>query len=140
MNADPKLPRGIRNNNPFNIRKSPTEWKGEVIGLDDTFETYDTPIDGIRAGCKILRSYKHKYGIDTVRKCIERFAPPNENDTSAYMIQVAHELNVGLDDIINLDDEGTLFLMARAIIRHENGQQPYGYEELTGGVKAALEA
>ncbi|MFQ8805872.1 MAG: hypothetical protein ACLR8Y_13240 [Alistipes indistinctus] len=34
--------RGIRNNNPGNIRKDKSSWRGEVAGPDKSFKTFGT--------------------------------------------------------------------------------------------------
>ena len=57
-----KLPRGIRNNNPLNIRKG-NNWKGEVSSsTDGEFEQFVSMQMGIRAGFKILKNYMTGYG------------------------------------------------------------------------------
>lgn len=133
-----KTPRGIRNNNPGNIRLSPTRWQGEVEGADDAFETFATPQDGVRAMCRILLTYYRKHGRRTTRAIIDRWAPPIENDTDAYVEAVAMKLGVRPDDEIAVDDPATLETLATAIIRHENGQQPYPRSVIWAGVQAAL--
>jgi hypothetical protein len=132
------IPRGIRNNNPGNIRKG-NDWRGEISNQTDAaFEQYKTPEYGIRALGKILLSYQRKYGLDTVRKLITRWAPPNENNTNAYVNGVARSLGVGSDESIRVEDH--LPALVTAIIQHENGQQPYSEEVIAAGVGMALEA
>lgn len=133
-----KLPRGIRNNNPGNIRCSPTKWAGET-GDDGVFEIYDTPEHGIRALAKILLAYYRRYGLRTVEALIHRWAPPMENDTDAYVEAVAHELGVEPTQPIDVASPGALDLLARAIIRHENGMQPYPQAVIAAGVAMALD-
>src|SRR3569832_207317 len=81
--------RGLRNNNPGNIRKTATDWRGEVVGSDSAFETFATPEAGIRALAVLLRNYQRKYGLRTVRAIITRYAPPSENNTESYVSAVA---------------------------------------------------
>lgn len=77
--------RGIRNKNPFNIKKSSNNWLGKVISdKDPTFEVFDTLEHGLRAGIKLLVNYI-KHGYDTPSKIISRFAPPCENVTTSYI-------------------------------------------------------
>lgn len=80
-----KITRGMRNNNPFNIRKSSNNWYGKIPGKDKEFEVFDTAVHGYRAGLVLLRTYYIKYRCDTIRKVIERFAPSSENNTVAYI-------------------------------------------------------
>jgi len=134
----PRVPRGIRNNNPGNIRLSPTRWRGEVDGTDSAFETFDTPENGIRAMARLLLTYQRRHGLDTVEDIIGRWAPPIENDTDSYAQAVARALDVGVRDRVNLADETTLTRIVVAIIRHENGQQPYRPAQIADGVRRAM--
>lgn len=76
--------RGIRNNNPFNIKKSSHNWIGKIKGDDKVFETFDCMYHGIRAGMKLLINYVER-GFDTPQKIIARFAPATENCVSRYV-------------------------------------------------------
>lgn len=122
--------RGIRNNNPGNIRWG-DEWKGllpEVQRTDKSFCQFRTPEFGIRAMIIILRNYQSKYGLKTVTGIIKRWAPPNENDTQAYIRSVAMATRTDADKPIDLKDSRKLFPLLQAIIKHENGTQPYEYD------------
>lgn len=80
------MTRGLRNNNPGNIRKDGTHWKGEVEpSRDAAFKQFESMAWGYRAMFKCLNTYSRKYGLDTIRKMISRWAPPSENDTDAYI-------------------------------------------------------
>ena len=134
----PEWPRGLRNNNPGNIEKSSTPWKGKVTGYDVRFETFDTPHNGIRALAKVLLSYQDRYGIRTVRGAIYRWAPPSENDSLAYAQHVAAALGVDMDDQIDFHREAILLPVVMAIIKHENGEQPYDAATLKDAIADAL--
>lgn len=109
--------------NPMSIRKSKTPWIGEVTpGEDEEFCQFESFIYGIRAGCLILLSYYNRHGLFTIRKIINRWAPPSENDTSSYQACVADDIGIGLDDSINLSDINSLISLAKAIVRHEQGR------------------
>jgi hypothetical protein len=125
-------PRGIRNNNPGNIRDDGTQWRG-VKGNDGAFCVFDTPENGIRAIAKILKSYQSK-GIDTIHEIINRWAPPSENNTTAYVCAVAEECGINADKLITSADWPEVIA---AIIRHENGQQPYTKDQILTGIGAA---
>ena len=80
-----KAPRGIRNNNPLNIRIGNC-WKGEVtIPTDKQFEQFTHMKWGVRAGFIILRNYIVRYKLKTIPEIISRWAPNNENDTAKYI-------------------------------------------------------
>ena len=118
--------RGVRNNNPGNIRQEPSdsyEWQGE-IGIDaDGFVVYDTAENGIRALRKNLDSYHDKHGLTTVRGIIDRWAPPVENDTESYVAAVSESMGVDPDEELMWDAHKSG--LVRAIIEHENGGYPY---------------
>lgn len=126
-------PRGIRNNNPGNIRHG-DNWQGMAdIQRDKSFVTFIQPEYGIRAMTKILHSYKRR-GVDTVAEIITTWAPPVENDTISYINHVAHKLGVNPDKPIEQSDYPELIA---AIIHHENGVQPYSHSVISAGVAMA---
>lgn len=130
-------PRGIRNNNPGNIQKG-AGFDGEVEGNDPRFATFATPEDGIRAIGMNLLTYQRQHGLDTVLGILNRWAPPSENDTGAYVGQVARALGVEPNQQLDLSDPATLTGLTAAIIRHENAMQPYNAAQLEAAVGAAL--
>ena len=125
------IPRGLRNQNPGNIRHSRTLWQGEAaVQPDPDFVTFSAPEWGLRAVAKILLTYQRN-GLDTVRKMIGRWAPPTENDTAAYVVSVAQSLGVSPDAPLDLTQPALRGGMVKAIVRHENGQQPYSDAQVT---------
>lgn len=130
-------PRGLRNNNPGNIRETTGSlWNGQT-GTDGQFAIFGAPEYGIRAMSKLLMNYQALYGIDTVRGLINRWAPPNENDTGAYVGHVAESLGVHPDQTIEVAEH--LPGLVAVITRHENGVQPYSDELINTGVAMATE-
>lgn len=79
-------PRGIRNNNPLNIRKG-NNWQGERQPQTDAqFEEFVSMLMGLRAGFIIIRNYmRRRPPLDTVAKIISAWAPSTENDTKRYI-------------------------------------------------------
>lgn len=133
-------PRGIRNNNPGNIRKSPEKWQGlSENQTDPSFFVFKEAKWGIRAIVKIIRNYQKNYGLSTVKAIISRWAPPNENDTTAYIDSVCNVVGVAPEEHINVFNRDIMIPLLRAIIRHENGEMPYTLEELQEGVLLANE-
>lgn len=125
-----KLPRGIANQNPGNLRITPTKWKGKIVpSRDPEFETFASPEMGIRAMARdLLTGYRR--GEDTVEKIIKAWAPPSENDTKAYVRMVAKAMGIRASEKIDVDDYATMSKLVRAIIRHENGDpRKYGRSE-----------
>lgn len=128
--------RGIRNNNPGNVRIG-QKWAGlSDEQLDKDFCTFKSPEYGIRAICRILLSYQDR-GINTVRKIITTWAPAVENDTGAYVADVAARCSVGPDDVVDVDQADVMRELIEAIIVHENGTQPYPKSVIDGGMRLA---
>ena len=123
------LPRGIRNNNPLNIRLDrDNRWQGKVPpkhNSDGAFEQFQDPIMGLRAAAVLLIAHYDRRHLDTIRKLVGVWAPPNENDTEAYARCVAEESGFGIDDPLDLHDHACLRPILTAMIRVENGRQPY---------------
>jgi hypothetical protein len=134
---DKSLPRGIRNNNPGNIRKSGDAWQGLAdIQPDTEFFSFADPVYGIRALAKILRNYRDRYGLNTVQGIINRWAPPVENNTGAYVRMVASKVGVAPTEPLTWD-AGQMRRLVSAIIQHENGQNPYSMATITDGISRA---
>lgn len=129
--------RGVRNNNPGNIEANATQWQGQT-GSDGRFATFDTPELGIRALGRNLLAYQERHGLNTVEGIVNRWAPPGENNTGAYVRAVATAVGVGPADRLNLRDPQTLQKLTAAIIRHENGAQPYPDAVVRAGIDLAI--
>jgi hypothetical protein len=118
-----RMTRGIRNNNPGNIKYDPKNaWQGQ-IGDDGIFSIFDTMTNGIRALVITLRTYFNAYGYNTIRKIINYYAPGSENDTEAYIDSVSQTMGVSPDAILVFPDD--LPKLVRAIIKQENGVTNY---------------
>ncbi|AOM39557.1 structural protein [Xenorhabdus hominickii] len=121
------MTRGIRNNNPGNIdHNSANQWQGQLKhdpNIEKPFCRFESPEYGIRALMKLLCNY-HKGGHNSVSKIINRWAPSIENNTTAYINGVAKALSVDPHQVLDMN-KPTLIALAKSIIRHENGQQPY---------------
>ena len=131
-------PRGIRTNNPGNIRHG-ANWHGlnpDGGKIDPAFCVFTDSIYGIRALAKVLVNYKKIHGLNTVRQIISRYAPPNENQTTAYIQSVAKQLGVYPDTIIDIEERGVLTVFIKAVIRMENGIQPYSDETIQQGINS----
>lgn len=84
-----RIPRGIRNNNPLNLRKTTNPWLGKIVpGSDPAFEQFTSPVFGIRAAMVNARTLIKRNKKLTIEQLIRIWAPPSENDTSAYISKV----------------------------------------------------
>ena len=122
-----KLPRGIRNNNPLNIRKG-NNWKGEVAkSSDGEFEQFVSMQWGIRAGFKILKNYMSGYGgrvkaLTNVHDIIHRWAPPSENNCRAYIDSVCRFSGLHEFERLQFSDRNKMLALVDGMIRVECGQ------------------
>lgn len=141
--------RGERNNNPGNLDfEEAVPWLGQ-LGLElvpegesylPRFARFDTAINGIRALARELLTYSRVHHCGTCRAIVDRWAPPAENDTGAYVADVAARLGVDPGATLDLGDPALLASLAAAIIVHENGRCLYDAATLAAAVKAALAA
>ena len=124
---DKKLPRGIRNNNPLNIRKG-NNWQGEVSSsTDGEFEQFVSMQWGIRAGFKILKNYMTGYGgrvkaLTNVHDIIHRWAPPSENNCRAYIDSVCRFSGLHEYERLQFSDRNKMLALVDGMIRVECGQ------------------
>jgi hypothetical protein len=146
------LPRGIRSNNPGNIRVGdpwqglmPRDQMNDAQKREKEFCVFSEPKWGIRALCRLLIAYKDKHKLDTVRGIITRWAPPKgkvgsktyTQNTEAYIAQVSAAL--GVSDLTKIDvyQYDIAKPLVKAIIKHENGVQPYDDDTINEGIRLA---
>jgi len=132
--------RGLRNHNPLNIKwDGVTQWNGQT-GTDGTFVVFKSPEWGIRAGGKILNSYARR-GVTDIEQIISTWAPPSENDTESYINSVVQQMgrtlpNISRYSVPDLITGGRLELV-KAMIKHENGEQPFSDTLIQKGLDLA---
>ena len=115
-------PRGIRNNNPGNIRKTKDDWKGlRPEQTDKDFFQFVSMPYGYRSLIKTLQNYRKLHDCWTIGDFIRRYAPPTENHTTAYIRTVCDKMGVPPAYIPNTDDKLTMCMLAAAISYVENG-------------------
>ena len=121
-----KEPRGIRNNNPLNIRKG-NNWKGERYPQNDpSFEQFISMEMGLRAGFILLRNYQKKTlpanrRANSIRKIIARWAPTCENNTVAYINTVSKRTGILPDELIEFSDRRKMVALVEAMCFVECG-------------------
>ena len=127
-----ELPRGLRNNNPGNIRRNSDVFQGEVNpSRDKDFKQFKSMAYGYRAVFKILSNYHRVYKLTTIRKMISRWAPENENNTAAYVSLVSSYSGIGPDDLLNFDREQMIRIVA-GMSKVENGREANMYDVIAG--------
>lgn len=141
--------RGIKNNNPGNIRKIGNwrAWQGiapDEQQMDADFIVFKAPVWGIRAIAGTLITYYDKRlaadgsKIDTIGEIIDRWAPAaDKNNTSAYASDVENRTGHAALDSLNLHDYTDMRPLVEAIVWHENGQQPYSSSQIDQALQLA---
>ena len=115
-------PRGIRNNNPGNIRITKDRWKGlSLVQADREFFQFTKMKWGYRALLRTLQNYRRRHGCQSIKDFISRWAPATENRTGNYIAAVCKKLQVPSTYCPDVDDRGTMCAMAAAISEVENG-------------------
>lgn len=116
------LPRGIRNNNPLNIRIGNT-WLGERPNpTDQEFEEFVTMEYGLRAAFIILRRYIRRYKKNTISSIVSTWAPSSENNTLKYIDRVADLTKIDPTTPIDYYDRDTMCKLVAAMAQVECGQ------------------
>ena len=119
------LPRGIRNCNPLNIRRSKDQWKGMAEAQNDrAFVQFKSLEWGWRAAFYLLtRTYYHKYRLYTIRTIVNRWAPASENNTKTYVDNVSRLTGIDPDEPIGIPSEqpSRWIALGLAMAIQENG-------------------
>lgn len=140
-----KLPRGLRNCNPLNIRKSDQLWLGQT-GNDSTFCIFLNNAYGYRAAFRLLRTYNKVYNIYSVRQIISRWAPSGDgNNTRRYIERVCEIACLKETDIIVADSQDVVqqenvkfMVQAMACVENGCGESCISMKEIDEGYKLAF--
>lgn len=121
-------PRGIRNNNPLNIRKG-ANWKGlSPTQSDKCFCQFESMEFGLRAAFRLLRNYITGFGGTrpprrNVHDIVSQWAPESENNTKAYIQTVCKHTGLDAFQTIDYNDRATMVKLVDAMARVECGRQ-----------------
>jgi hypothetical protein len=137
-----KQARGYRNKNPGNIDfNERNKWRGQIgreqTGNPPRFAVFDSHENGIRALARLLQTYQVRHDLHTIAGIINRWAPSNENNTSAYVTFVSRAMGIEPDEQIDVFKWNVARPMVEAIIRKELGGNPYPPEVIDEGVSWA---
>ena len=124
-------PLGLSQNNPGNLRS----WGNNPISRG--FAQFKSVQEGLSAMAGNLVAYANR-GNDTIRKVISAWAPSTENDTGKYISDVVRQLGIDPDQKLNLKDPQMMSRLMDAMIRKEQGFQPFGAGELLDAAKSRL--
>lgn len=132
------MTRGIRNNNPLNIRHGKSQWVGMAKEQTDrAFVQFTERKYGYRAAFVLLKNYINKYGANTVTKIVERWAPAKDgNDTAGYIGFVCHTTGIGKHQPLCFEDKAMMVEIVRSMAQMESaviedkGALEEAYEEV----------
>ena len=126
------MARGLSNFNPGNIRIGGQKFIGEKDkSTDKAFRQFVTMAFGYRAMFVLLRNYI-KNGNNTIVKIISRYAPSNENNTTAYINAVEKGSGINSNTIIQINDLDSLTKIIMAMSMVENGVKAVVADVLEG--------
>jgi len=128
------LPRGVRNNNPLNIRKG-NDWQGETVSFDGAFESFINPIYGFRAAAVIIKGAYRNRGITTLSEVVTVWAPEKDDNPTAHYIDFVAK-KTGLTANSTVTDE-VLAPVLHAMSIFELGGDYFGLAMAKEGVKLA---
>lgn len=112
--------RGIRNKNPFNIKRSINSWQGKLkVSSDSKFEQFCSMDYGIRAGIQLLLNGYIRKGYDTIEKIIPRYAPGSENRVDKYISFILENPCLVLDEKISVNSLD-FFWLCQKIVKYES--------------------
>jgi hypothetical protein len=121
--VDIDMARGLKNNNPLNIRRNNTKWQGLApVQSDKAFFVFVAPEWGYRAALRTLQNYNRVHGLTSIRQWISRWAPPVENDTEAYIRLVCQKTGMPESAEPNINNKTIMCNIVAAMSLMENGK------------------
>jgi hypothetical protein len=133
---------GVELNNPGNLRSwgsaSTVERfrKGISIGR---FAQFGSEAEGLEAMAGLLTGKGYAgAGIDSISAILNKYAPGSENNTTAYIGDVAKRTGLDPSAHLKLSDPKTLSSLMAAMIHHEQGRDPYTMDMITQSANRRL--
>ncbi len=121
--------RGERNNNPLNMDYNHIPWDGLADPKDwagePRFAVFQDPEHGIRAAVVNMRTHFSRDPQLSLGGLVAIWAPPNENDTTAYLAHVVLLTKIPVTHIVDLHDTVFVTTLVKALITHECGRCIY---------------
>ena len=114
--------RGIRNNNPGNIRRSGQKFAGEIESKDKNFKQFSSMAYGYRAMFRVITTYIKHRNVHRLDQIVTRWAPSqDDNDTATYINFVCGVTKFKPDRIIDYRNEADMRMLVSAMSQMENG-------------------
>ncbi len=114
--------RGLRNDNPCNIRRTKDKWQGmRKVQMDKAFVQFESRLWGYRATFVLLKNYIRK-GTNTIGKIIARWAPSSDgNNTQAYISYVSKSTGINASHVLRFEDRDDLVSIVQSMAQVESG-------------------
>lgn len=114
--------RGARNHNPLNIRRTSDKWEGLAdVQQDSEFFQFKDDFYGFRAAFRIIHN-GFRQGRNTVEKIVYRWAPPSENNSSAYVNYVASNLGISPSKELDYSDIILILALVQSMAYYESSK------------------
>lgn len=118
------LPRGVRNNNPGNLKYTDIQWRGKIpyerntdpVYPDGKHEQFENWYYGVRAMVKDITGDIQNKGQDTIRKLISAYAVGSRDN---YVNYVSGRIGKGADQLLVVERD--IYPLIDAMSRWENG-------------------
>jgi len=124
------MTRGIRNNNPLNIRKGVSRWRGMLPAdeqTDGAFVRFIGMEYGFRAAFVLMGNYITRHGCNTIEKIVSRWAPKADgNNTDKYINDVCRLTGIGGRALLTPRDS-RLRDIVWAMAQIESGKEILGF-------------
>lgn len=128
---------GLRNHNPLNLRAASNETDKVFAGKSGWFSRFSSDKDGLAAASRQLFLYGDR-GKHTLQDVISTFAPHNENNVENYVSDVSRDSGYKPGENIDLHSQNVLERLLPAMIKHEQGTQPFSRNEIDAGINDAI--
>ena len=129
--------RNWRNNNPGNIEFGKFSKGQGAIGTDGRFAVFPTLEQGLKAKEELLFGKNSNYSRLSITDAINRYAPPNENNTAAYINSVTKAVGVPDSTILGALDSGQRSTFLNAINKVEGFKEGKVLQAAKGGVASS---
>lgn len=116
-----EIPRGIRNNNPLNIRIGNVRLGEVKENTDGEFEQFTSMLYRLRAAIVLLHLYNCHYHLETITQIISRWAPKSENNTRQYIDFVSERVGIAKECLVDYWDKTTICQLVEAMAYYECG-------------------
>jgi hypothetical protein len=129
-------------NNPGNLRSwgsVPTVEKFRGSTSIGSFAKFSSVDEGLQAMAGLLSGKGYAgSGINTIAGILNKYAPAKENNTAAYIADVAGRTGFDPSSHLNLSNVDTLSRLMGAMIHHEQGRDPYSMSMITDSANKRL--